>query len=126
MFPFNQLVTFLYTHDLEASSAFYGTLLELPLVLDQGPCRIYQICSTGFVGICTRGKQSPPTGATNTVIVTLVCDDVDAAYERLRQRGVEFEKPPALHPNYQIYHCLAPMFPLYLSALHYRSNLWYP
>ena len=38
---FDQLVTFLYTRDLEQSAVFYGETLGLPLVLDQGACRIY-------------------------------------------------------------------------------------
>ena len=36
----DQQVTFLYTIDLEATAVFYETILELPLILDQGACRI--------------------------------------------------------------------------------------
>ena len=39
------------------------------------------------------------------MILTLVTLDVDEWYELLRQKGVVFEKPPALNPAYQIYHC---------------------
>lgn len=105
MSEFNQLVTFLYSNNLEASSHFYGELLGLPMVLDQGSCRIYQACANGFIGVCRRGKQSPPSGEHHTVIVTLVSADVDADYARLCQRGLDFEQAPTLNASYNIYHC---------------------
>lgn len=103
---FVQQVTFLYTRDLAASAAFYETILELPLVLDQGVCRIYRVGS-GFLGVCSRsdapdGPQHP--GAAG-VIVTLVADDVDGWYAQLCERGVVFEHAPALNERYNIYHC---------------------
>jgi len=48
---FDQFVTFLYTRDLERSAAFYGELLGLPLVLDQGGCRIFRVARDGFLGV---------------------------------------------------------------------------
>ena len=35
----------------------------------------------------------------------IVTQEVDRWYEHLRARGVAFEKPPALNPKYNIYHC---------------------
>ncbi|HRQ39548.1 MAG TPA: hypothetical protein PLD25_16700 [Chloroflexota bacterium] len=35
-----QQVTFLVTTDLAATAVFYETILQLPLALDQGVCRI--------------------------------------------------------------------------------------
>jgi catechol 2,3-dioxygenase-like lactoylglutathione lyase family enzyme len=102
--PFDQQVTFLYTADLPATARFYESVLGLPLALDQGACRIYRVATDAFVGFCRQsgGDRRPqPSG----VIVTLVADDVDEWYERLRKRGVAFEKAPALNPEYNIYHC---------------------
>lgn len=99
--PFDQQITFLYTADLAATASFYQETLGLPLALDQGDCRIYQVSRDGLLGFCQRAAASPPAG----VIVTLVCDDVDGWYERLRALGVVFEHPPALNPTYRIYHC---------------------
>ena len=103
--PFDQQVTFLYTQDLAASAHFYGELLGLPLVLDQGACRIYRVSGDAFLGVCTRrGVAVQPA----TVIVTLVLADaaaVDARHAELAGRGVSFEKAPALNAAYNIYHC---------------------
>ena len=93
---------FLYTRDLAASAYFYGEVLGLPLVLDQGLCRIYRVSGDAFLGVCQRdGATVNPA----TVIVTFVTDDVDGWHARLVARGVVFEKAPALNPAYNIYHC---------------------
>lgn len=99
--PFQQQVTFLYTTDLAAAAHFYGELLGLPLVLDQGACRIYRVAADAYLGVCARADAAAPAG----VIVTLVTDDVDGWHVRLAARGVHFEKPPALNPRFNIYHC---------------------
>ena len=45
--PFSSQITFLYTPDLEATAHFYEEILTLPLKLDQGTCRIYQVSQDG-------------------------------------------------------------------------------
>jgi len=100
---FDQFVTFLYSRDLERSAAFYGETLGLPLVLDQGGCRIFQVSPGAFLGICACSEERPcsPEG----VIVTLVSGDVDGWYEKLKAKGVAFDTPPSANPKYKIYHC---------------------
>lgn len=100
---FDQLVTFLYTRDLDKSATFYGETLGLPLVLDQGACRIFKTSPEGFLGICRCSEQRPsnPEG----VIITLVTDDVDGWYERLKTKGVVFDAAPTGNDEYNIYHC---------------------
>ena len=39
--------------------------------------------------------------------MTLVAEDVDAVYQRLKQFGVEIEAPPKLNEHYGIYHFFA-------------------
>ncbi len=101
--PFDQLVIFLYTRDLERSAAFYGDTLGLPLVLDQGGCRIFRIGRDAFLGVCRCSESRPcsPDG----IIVTLVSADVDGWYQELLAKGVAFEAPPRANPTYSIYHC---------------------
>lgn len=99
---FDYPLTFFYTRDLEATGRFYGDVLGLPLARDQGDCRIYRVGAGGFVGFCRR-HDTP--AAPHGVILTLVTDEVDAWYERLRARGVTFEQAPRLNPAYGIYHC---------------------
>ncbi len=100
---FDQLVTFLYARDLERSTAFYGDTLGLPMVLDQGGCRIFRISRDAFLGVCRCSEERPsnPDG----IIVTLVSADVDGWYEELLAKGVAFEAPPRTNPTYNIYHC---------------------
>ena len=99
----DQQVTFLYTADLMETAVFYETILELPLGLDQGNCRIYGVGSSAFLGFCRHltsgGEQS------SGVILTLVSQDIDGWYDYLRQKGIEFEKPPQYNSQFKIYHC---------------------
>lgn len=97
----DQQVTFMYTADLKTTAHFYETVLGLPLVLDQGTCRIYRVSNSGFIGFCQRDDAAKPDG----IIVTLVTQEVDAWYAYLQEQGVSFEKPPQLNPAYNIYHC---------------------
>ena len=99
----SQQITFLYTCDLAETAHFYAEILGLPLKLDQGGCRIYQVSRNGYVGFCQRDERA--RGEKAPVIITLVTPDVDAWYEQLAARGVEFEKAPAVNPQYNIYHC---------------------
>ena len=76
--------------------------MGLPLVLDQGSCRIYRISRDGYLGFCQRKEAiEPPAG----IIFTIVTQEVDDWYKYLKGQGVDFEKPPAFNPNYNIYHC---------------------
>ncbi len=98
---FDAQVTFCYTSDLTATTRFYEDILGLGLSLDQGRCRIYRVAPGAHLGFCTASEARPTDG----VILTLVSDDVDGWFERLRARGVEFERPPTLNPDFNIYHC---------------------
>lgn len=101
MNSFDAQITFCYTRDLDTTAEFYESLLGLPLVLDQGGCRIYRAASGAYLGFCEREEAARPEG----VILTLVTEDVDGWYERLHTAGVEFDKAPARNPDYKIYHC---------------------
>ncbi|MCB9420393.1 MAG: VOC family protein [Ardenticatenaceae bacterium] len=98
----DQQVTFLYTADLAETAVFYETVLELPLILDQGACRIYATGGGAFLGFC---HHLTGGAAHSGVILTLVSQDVDGWYNYLQQKGVEFEKPPQFNPRFNIYHC---------------------
>ncbi len=97
----DQQVTFLYTHDLAETAQFYEEILGLPLVLDQGNCRIYRVSGDAFLGFC-RHLTNPGMG--EGIILTLVSQEVDAWHEYLQARGVPVEKPPAINLSYNIYH----------------------
>lgn len=94
------MITFCYTSDLKATSRFYEDALRLPLVLDQGGCRIYRTAEHGYLGFCGRDGAAAPGG----VILTLVTEEVDAWYERLQEAGVACEHAPRHNEEYGIYH----------------------
>ncbi len=98
--PFEQTITFLHTNDLDATSHFYEDILGLPLVRDQGVCRIYKTSENAYLGFCTHLE----TPVTKSIILTLVTPSVDTWYETLLAKGVEIVNPPAHNPKYQIYH----------------------
>lgn len=93
-------ITFLSVADLDQSSAFYGGALELPLVTDQGSCRIFQVSESGFLGVCVSDR---PVGAPG-LIVTLVRDDVEDRCTVLAAQGIEFESLPTHNPRFGITH----------------------
>ena len=95
------MITFCHTEDMEKTHLFYSRILKLPMVLDQGGCRIYRVAGTGYLGFCT-GK-SP--GLCEGVTITLVTEDVDFWFEEVRKAGCEVVKPPAATPEYNIYNC---------------------
>lgn len=97
----DQQVTFLHAVDLVKTSVFYEHVLGLPLVLDQGSCRIYQIGRDAFLGFCQH-LEAPlhPEG----VILTLVSQDVDGWHDYLRLQGISIEKPPTFNQKFNIYH----------------------
>jgi catechol 2,3-dioxygenase-like lactoylglutathione lyase family enzyme len=104
--PIDQQITFLHTDDLAATADFYERVMELPLALDQGSCRIYRVSDGGYVGFCQRSSalNSPPQEASG-VILTIVTSQVERWHQDLSDRGVAFEKPPTFNPKYNIYHC---------------------
>lgn len=97
-----QQVTFLYTRDLAQSAHFYEQIMGLALILDQGTCRIFSVCGSSYLGICL-SEEAPerPQG----VIFTFATHEVDEWYRYLRDRGVEFEKPPTHNQKFNLYHC---------------------
>jgi len=93
-------ITFFTTVDLHLTSTFYEEVLGLPLVHDQGSCRIFEVVKDSYIGFC----QKVHMPSTEGVIITLVRDDVDGYCRDLGSNGVVFEKEPAFNPEYNIYH----------------------
>lgn len=98
--PYAQSVCFFYTNDLANTHEFYHEALGLPMVLDQGACRIYQVSQDGFIGFCTHRKPSHTDG----IIITLVTQDVENRVEALKRNGVLFEKDVTINPRFMITH----------------------
>lgn len=100
---FDQQITFLYTADLDRAAAFYGTTLNLTLVLVQpAGCRIYRTGAGSFIGLCAARPDKPPGG--EGVVLCLVTQEVDEKYQLLTEAGVLCDGPPRLNDTYGIYH----------------------
>ena len=103
--PIDQHVTFVYSDNLENAARFYGDILALPLVLDQGACRIFRVAADSFLGICRASKVRPaePRG----VILTFVTDELAAWHGTLVAAGAAVDGEPRLNSQYQIEHFFA-------------------
>ena len=99
--PFDQQITFLHSQNLQATRTFYSEVLALPLVRDQGTCIIFGTAQNAFLGFCEH-IDSIPTG--RRVILTLVTEDVDGWYQKLKSRQADLLGEPEANPKYQIYH----------------------
>lgn len=85
-------VTFLPTADLATTDAFYAGVLGLRLVRDQGICRIYATAQGAYLGFCERGYAVP---SEHRVVLTLLVDDVAAAFDHAVRNGAPVVEPPA-------------------------------
>lgn len=101
MKPFQQYITFLTVHDLDKTVYFYKEILELPLVRDQGDCKIFRVSSSAYLGFCSRLNIPSPSPS---VILTFITNEVDAWCNKLINAGAKVEKPPSYNPKYEIYH----------------------
>lgn len=104
----DQQITFIYATDLATSAKFYEEVMGFNLWLDQGNCRIYQVSTDGYIGVCQQRSPAPnhlPEHPPTNIILTIVTQEVDAWYHHLSARGIAFEKAPEHNPKYQIYHC---------------------
>lgn len=92
-------ITFLHVADLDRSAEFYSGALGLPMVRDQGACRIYRVTDSAYLGVCSH-RPAEPGG----IIVTLITDDVDGWASLLRARGLDVDGPTH-NERFAIRHC---------------------
>ena len=100
------LIAFFPVRDLAATRDFYARDLGLTLVRDQGSCLIFGAPSGGHFGFCQRDEDAPPPDD-DRLILTLVTEQVDDVYQRLRRIGVETESGPSHNAEFGIYHFFA-------------------
>ena len=99
--PFDQQITFLQAQNLDITRKFYTDLLNLPLVRDQEACLIFGVAENAYLGFCRHIEPIPPG---RRVILTLVTDDVDGWYQRLKSRGADLVSQPKANAKFEIYH----------------------
>ena len=86
----NQLaITFFYYRDLAGAMQFYEDILGLPLAIDQGWCKIYQICPGAHVGLVDEARGMNKWAATKPVQLCIRVPDVDAWYDYARATDLD-------------------------------------
>ena len=73
-------ITFFYYRDLPAAMRFYEDVMGLALAIDQGWCKIYQICPGAHVGLVDETKGMNKWAAVKPVQLCIRVPDVDAWY----------------------------------------------
>ena len=97
-------VAFYPCHDLAATTDFYTRDLGLTLVRDQKTCVIFKVAREAYLGFCQHEGDIPNHKG---VIITLVMDNVDKAYQRLLRLHIETEGKPKQNKVFGIYHFFA-------------------
>jgi catechol 2,3-dioxygenase-like lactoylglutathione lyase family enzyme len=101
--PITDSIVFTYTDDLAGSSRFLGETLGLALIVDQGPCHIYRLTPTSFLGVCNLPDRPRATAG---VTITLVTSDVDGWHRYLTAKGLVYETPPRRSTRFKVYSSL--------------------
>ncbi|MDQ2089875.1 VOC family protein [Marimonas arenosa] len=94
-------ITWVYCDDLDTTSAFYADALGLTLWRDAGMARIFRTAPGAFIGVCRafEDRVVNPAGG----MITLLTDDVDGWYDRLKSRGVPLRGAPQEMAEFGIY-----------------------
>lgn len=92
MADFEGQISWVYCDDLETACHFYGETLGLELWRDAGMARIYRTANAAMIGVCRAfdGREVQPVGA----MITLLSEDVDGWYDRLKSRGARLRGAP--------------------------------
>lgn len=94
-------ISWLYTEDLDESASFYGDMLGLECIRDEGGARVFATAENAGIGVCRvfAGRVVEPRGG----MISIVSNDVDAWYRRLLDKGVEIAQPPHRLERFGIY-----------------------
>ncbi len=87
--PNTLAITFLYYRDLPTAMRFYEDILGLPLAIDQGWCKIYEICPGAHVGLVDESKGMNKWQPVKTVQLCIRVPDVDAWYAYAQEEGLD-------------------------------------
>ena len=97
-------VTFLYYTDLREPRRFYGSVLGFSRYYETPWVTLYRSSPGATIGIVKRTQDSIPGNTKrDAVMVSIVTDDVNGWYQRLKRGGqVRFEKDLYDHPDVPI------------------------
>ena len=101
MVEFDGQIAWVYCHDLKATAVFYENLLGLALWRRTDMARIYHTGHGGYIGVCRvfADRVVQPIGG----MITLLTDDVDGHFTRLKSAGLPHLETPQERPEIGIY-----------------------
>ncbi len=88
---FDSQITFLYFKNLNEAIPFFEEALNLELVDDQGTARLYRLSTGAFIGIVDEKTGHCKALNKNAVLITLVTDNLQVWYERLKNYNIQLE-----------------------------------
>ncbi len=91
-------ITFFYYDDLEGASRFYEDVMGFEPVIDVDFARVYRVYDEVHIGLVDGHRGSMRPTPDKPVMASFIVDDVDAWYQRLKEKGVEV--PPPEEPGY--------------------------
>ena len=97
-----KLITFLYYVDLPRAMAFYENLIGLKLVIDQGWSKIYEVTSSGYIGLVDQARGSHRAHPVKPMQICMRVADVNAWHRYLLDEGITITKGPRDVPDLQI------------------------
>lgn len=89
-------ITFLYYNDLDYGAHFIESVLQVPMIMDQGFAKVYQLSTTSYLGIVQKKEASPYNGDT---LISLNTDDVAQEYKRVKELDVKALKDITSFPS---------------------------
>ena len=87
--PNSLAITFLYYRDLPTAMRFYEDILGLTLAIDQGWCKIYEICPGAHVGLVDETRGMNKWQPIKTVQLCIRVPDVDAWYAYAKEENLD-------------------------------------
>ena len=87
-------IEFIYFDDLHAACDFFGNVLGLPLVCDQGWSKIYRTSPTSYLGAVDRSQGACKATTRDGVLTSLVINNFDEMHQRLVDAGFQFDFGP--------------------------------
>jgi predicted enzyme related to lactoylglutathione lyase len=97
-------ITFFYYRDLSPIAKFYEEIMGFELVEDQGFAKIYRVNGHAFMGIVDEREGFHRAQENNSVLLTLVVDDVMDWYTHLKAKGVDVPKEPAISDRVKVHY----------------------
>jgi catechol 2,3-dioxygenase-like lactoylglutathione lyase family enzyme len=102
--PFTEQYTMFYYKDIAAARRFYGDILGLKSTYNDEWVTLYQVLPGALLGVVQEGGTAfHPARSENSVMLSLVTDDVDRWHARLQEHpDIPLVKPPYNHDKVPI------------------------